>query len=89
MNGLEQVVRNLGAARLAAMAVVGAGVIVFFIFMTQRFNQPSMAMLYRGLDLNDSAAIVGQLDSMSVPYQLRGNGGEILVPTDQIGRAHV
>lgn len=84
MNGLEQVVRNLGAARLAAMAVVGVGVVVFFIFMTQRFNQPPMAMLYRGLDLNDSAAIVGQLDSMSVPYKLRGNGGEILVPTDRV-----
>ena len=84
MNGLEQIVRNLGAARLAAMAVVGAGVIAFFIFMTQRFNQPPMAMLYQGLDLSDSGAIVGQLESMNVPYQLRGNGGEVLVPSDQV-----
>ncbi len=84
MNGLVQVLRSLGAARLAVMGVVGVGVIAFFIFMAARFSQPQLALLYRGLDLDDSAAIVSQLESLNVPFELRGNGGEILVPKDQV-----
>ena len=84
MNGLVQVLRSLGAARLAVMGVVGVGVIAFFIFMAARFSQPQLALLYGGLDLDDSAAIVSQLESLNVPFELRGNGGEILVPKDQV-----
>ena len=66
------------------MGVVGVGVIAFFIFMAARFSQPQLALLYRSLDLDDSAAIVSQLESSNVPFELRGNGGEILVPKDQV-----
>ncbi|MGH7125825.1 MAG: flagellar basal-body MS-ring/collar protein FliF, partial [Stellaceae bacterium] len=42
--------------------------------------------LYADLDLKDSAQIVQKLDAMSIPYQLRSEGSQILVPADQVAR---
>jgi flagellar M-ring protein FliF len=77
---------RLGAGRLLAIAGVGVGMITFFVFLTTRLATPNMSLLYGDLDLKDSAQIAQKLDSMSVPYQLRGDGSQILVPGDQVAR---
>jgi flagellar M-ring protein FliF len=76
-------IRNLGPARLGVMGAVVLGMIGFFIFLATRLGSPSMVLLYGNLNTSDSSQIVGQLQSMSVPYELKKNGSEILVPGDR------
>ncbi|HEV3176061.1 MAG TPA: flagellar basal-body MS-ring/collar protein FliF [Stellaceae bacterium] len=81
-----QSIARLGATRLVAIVGVGAAMVAFFVFLTTRIATPAMSLLYADLDLKDSAQIVQKLDAMTVPYQLRGEGGQILVPADQVAR---
>src|SRR5690606_16747768 len=71
-------------ARIAAMAVVAVLMLGFFAFLIMRASTPLMAPLYSGLSLEDSAAIVAELQTQNVPYELRGEGDTILVARDRI-----
>lgn len=78
--------RNLGAMRLLIMTLVAAGFIAFFIYIATRLTTPGMTLLFADLNTADSGQIVAKLENMGVPYELRGNGNQILVPTDQVLR---
>lgn len=84
MNDLWGLVNRLGMARVAAMAVVAVLIMGFFVFLILRATSAPMAPLYSGLGLEDSAAIVAELRSANIPYELRGDGDTILVPRDRI-----
>ncbi|MBV8888477.1 MAG: flagellar M-ring protein FliF [Alphaproteobacteria bacterium] len=86
MNSLLQSLRNLGPVRLAAIAGVGIATLLFFGFLISRWSTPNMALLYGDLDLHDSSQVVAKLEAMNVPYQLKGDGAQILVPADQVAR---
>ena len=84
VNGLTQLFNRLGLQRIAAMAVVAALMLGFFAFLILRASTPQMAPLYTGLSLEDSSAIVAELQKQNVPNEIRGDGDTILVPRDQI-----
>ncbi len=84
MDGLLAFFNRLGLARVAAMAVIAVLMLGFFAFLIMRASAPSLAPLYSGLSLEDSSAIVSELQSQNVAYELRGDGDTILVPRDQI-----
>ena len=86
MNPLLLVVRNLGSVRLAGMAGVAVGLVVFFVYLTTRLAAPNLALLYSELDPSDSTQIAAQLDGMNVPYEVRSGGTQVLVPSDQVAR---
>jgi flagellar M-ring protein FliF len=81
-----ETIRNLGPIRLLTIAGVLAGVVGFFFFLMTRLTAPDMALLYNDLSTSDSGRIVAKLEASNVPYELRGNGGSILVPNDQVLR---
>ena len=83
MNGFFQLIRNLGPARLLTLALIMAGTIAFFYYLVNKVNTPEMGLLYSDLDLKDSGQIVQKLESLNVPYALRAQGSQILVPVDQ------
>eukprot|EP01036_Dinobryon_divergens_P014209 gene14209-19185_t len=84
VNGLTQLFNRLGMQRIAAMAVVAALMLGFFAFLILRASTPQMSPLYTGLSLEDSSAIVAELQKQNVPNEIRGDGDTILVPRDQI-----
>jgi flagellar M-ring protein FliF len=84
VNGLTQLINRLGLQRVAAMAVVAALMLGFFAFLIMRASTPQMAPLYTGLTLEDSSAIISELQKQNVPTEIRGDGDTILVPRDQI-----
>ena len=86
MNPVFNLIQSLGPARVIAMAGVAAGLIGFFIFLTARVTAPQMSLLYSGLETTDSSEIVAQLDSQQIPYEIRGNGAQIMVPDDMVDR---
>lgn len=83
METLILTLRNLGPARLGVMGAVVLGMIGFFIFLATRLGSPSLVLLYGDLNASDSAQITGQLQGMSVPYELKQNGSQIFVPGDR------
>ncbi len=89
MNPFIETLRNLGPVRLAAMAMVAAGILAFFVFLTSRLASPEMSLLYAELDGQDSGQIVARLEQLKVPYRLTGDGSQIFVPEDQVARLRV
>lgn len=78
--------RNLGAGRMMVTLGVIITVLGLFYFMTSRINAPTMSLLYSDLSLSDIGRIVTKLETSNVPYELRGNGTAVLVPSDQVAR---
>lgn len=89
MNDFLTSLRNLGPVRLGAVAAVGLATLAFFAFISSRLSTPQMSLLYNELDMRDSGQIVQKLEAMNIPYQLKNDGTQILVPADQVGRLRV
>jgi flagellar M-ring protein FliF len=79
-----QTLRNLGPLRLASLGAIGFALIAFFVFVVARMTSPGYGLLYSGLDPSDSSQIVQRLDAQNIPYQLKADGAEIMVPQDQV-----
>ncbi len=86
VNAFMQTLRNLGPARLGAIAIVGAGVLGFFIYLTTRLSQPNMELMYGDLQPADAAAIAKKLDDLKVPYKVDPTGTKVMVPQDEVGK---
>ena len=84
MESLTNLINRIGMPRLAAMAMVAVLMLGFFGFLIMRAQTPQMAPLYSGLSLEDSSAILTELQTLNIPYDLRGEGDTILIPRDQI-----
>jgi flagellar M-ring protein FliF len=84
VNSLMQTMRTLGPVRLAALGAVAFALIAFFVFVVARLTSPGYGLLYSGLDPADSASIVQRLDTQNIPYELKADGAEIMVPQDQV-----
>lgn len=89
MNAILQQLRNLGPVRLAIIGGVAVVLIGFFIFVMSRLSGPEMAVLYTDLNMQDASKVTQRLDQLNVPYQLRGDGTQILVATDQVSKARL
>jgi flagellar M-ring protein FliF len=86
VNGLIEFIKTLGPARVAAMGAVAAILVGVFAFIIFRVTAPQMTTLYNELTLEDSAAIVSQLESQGVQFELARQGASILVPNEQVAR---
>jgi flagellar M-ring protein FliF len=84
VNGLLQSLRNLGAMRLGLIAAALVGMAVFFVVVTNRITAPEMGLLFSDLDPKDAGQIVQKLEAQNIPYELRAQGTQIRVPTDQV-----
>jgi flagellar M-ring protein FliF len=84
VQGLVEFLRSLGAARVAAMAAVTVALVAFFAFLILRVTAPQMTPLFTDLTLEDSAAVVKELDHQAVAYELKNDGAIILVPKDRV-----
>jgi flagellar M-ring protein FliF len=89
MDALLQILRSIGTARLGAMAGVAVGLVAFFVFVATRLATPPLGLLYNQLEAVDSGQIVAQLQSQNIPFEVRNNGTEILVPSDQVGQLRI
>ena len=86
LSALLSSLRSLGTVRLAMIGGVGVVTLAFLIFMATRMGTPGYGLLYGDLDLKDSGQIVQKLEATNVPYQLKGDGTQVLVPIEQVAR---
>lgn len=86
MQGLVSFLRGLGASRLMAMVAVTAALISFFAFVIMRVTTPQMTTLFTDLSLEDSNAVIKDLERQAIPFEIRNDGAVIMVPKDKVTR---
>jgi len=84
VNGLLEQFAKFGAARLAAMLAVTLALVGFFGFVMLRMSQPAMSVLFTDLSTQDVSAIVKDLDTRGIRYELRSDGTTVLVAKDDV-----
>lgn len=89
MNSFAETLKQLGPARLAVMAAILVGLVLFFIFVSLRVSTPPMKLLYNELSSIDSGAIAAKLEENTIRYDVSADGSRIMVPEDQVGKARL
>ncbi len=86
MQGFADFIKSLGATRIGAMIAVTIALIGFFTFVILRVTTPQMTPLFTDLSVEDSNAIIKDLDRQGIAYELKNEGAIILVPKDRVTR---
>ena len=86
MNPLMQAFKDLNQMKLIAMIGTAVVLIAFFAFISLRVTSPNLTPIFSSLPLEDGAKIVAELDTQKIPYEIRANGSQILVPTDMVDK---
>lgn len=89
MDGLLQNLKNLGPAKLAAIAAALVVVAVFFGIMMSRMSGQEPQVLYSELDVQDANQIISQLQLMDIPFEVDAEGKTIKVAPTSIGKARM
>ena len=69
-----------------AMIAVTAVLIAFFAVVIMRVTTPQMTTLFTDLSVEDSSAIIKDLERQAIPFELRNDGAVIMVPKDKVTR---
>ena len=86
MSSFSNLVQSLGLMRLVALALVAAVLLGFFAYIGSRYGSEPKALLFSDVGVDDASKMIGTLDAMKVPYELRGDGSMIYVPQSQVLR---
>jgi flagellar M-ring protein FliF len=83
VNGVLEVLRRLGPQKLLALGAVTLALMGFFAFIIMRVTAPAMTTLFADMNLQDSSAVMKELEQRGVKYETRYDGATLLVPKDQ------
>ncbi len=86
MNAIVQNFREMNQMKIAALIGAAFVLIGFFTFLALRISAPVMTPLFSNVPMADGGRIVQELEAKGIPYELRANGSQIMVPTDQVNR---
>ncbi len=86
MTTMVQSLKEISQIKLAAMIGVAVVMIGFFAYISLRVAAPTFAPLYNSVPVEDGGKIVAELELQNVPYELRRNGTQIMVPSDQVDK---
>ncbi len=86
MNTMVQSFKDLSQIKIAALIGSAIVLIAFFTFIAMRISSPIYTPLYTNVPMEDGAKIVSELDAQGIKYELRANGTQILVPTEDVNR---
>ena len=87
MKSVLELVTKMGPARLTAMAAVTMTLIGFFAFVILRVSKPDMGVLFADLSIQDSSAVIRELDTRGIRYEAKGDAGQtIMAPRADLPR---
>lgn len=84
MEGIAQLLREMGPLKVSMLAAVGIILLVIFIALSLNLTTTHYAPLYTNLESRDVTHIVSELESRGIPYQLENNGSQISIPSDKV-----
>ncbi|HYJ75301.1 MAG TPA: flagellar basal-body MS-ring/collar protein FliF [Kineosporiaceae bacterium] len=76
--------RGFTTGQRTVLVVAAVGLVLGAVVLTRFAAQPSWGPLFSNLSASDASAVVDQLKSQGVQYQLTGGGSTILVPESQV-----
>ena len=88
MEGVIAAFRSLGPGRIMALFLGLAAVGAITTYMVGQVNKPGMALLYGGLNTQESGRIESFLSSQNIPHEVRTDG-TVYVAADQVGQARL
>src|SRR5258708_13312643 len=68
------------------MGAVTIALIGFFALLIMRVTAPTMVPLFTDLSLEDSSAIIKDLERQVIPFEMRNDGATLMVPKDRVSR---
>lgn len=86
MSSFSNLLQSLGPVRLVALGLVAAVLLGFFGYIGLRYSAEPKALLFSDVGVDDASKMIGALEAMKVPYELRGDGSMIYVPRSQVLR---
>jgi len=89
VDSLLETLKNIGAGRLALMLFTFFGLIVFFIYIAVRSNEPGMTMLYSNLSTADATEISAKLSVSRIAHKLNKDGTAVMVSQKEVGKARI
>jgi flagellar M-ring protein FliF len=78
--------KTLGATRIMAMGAVTIALMAFFAYLTLRVTTSPLVPLFTDLTVEDSSAIIKDLERQAIPYEIKNEGAVVMVPKDQVPR---
>lgn len=76
--------RQLGINQKISLILAFGGVLAGLMVLAFWSSRPQMRLLFGGLDAADMSDVVATLEEQGLEYELRGNGGSVYVPTDEV-----
>jgi flagellar M-ring protein FliF len=89
MNTMVQSLKEMGQVKMAMLVGVSVLLIGLFVLLSLRATSPVMSPLYSNVSVEDSGAIVEELEKQGIKYELSASGSQVLVPTDDVARLRV
>jgi flagellar M-ring protein FliF len=84
MSETAKLFKDMGATKLAIIALVTVAVFAAIIFFSINISKPAVVPLFSGLESGDSNKISAKLESMGVYYEVLNGGSQIMVPRDKV-----
>jgi flagellar M-ring protein FliF len=78
--------RGIGPARMGAMAGVAAALTGFFLYVFGMIAEAPKAILFSGLEAREATSVIAKLEALNIPYEQKGDGGTILIASDQVSK---
>ncbi|HEY4264432.1 MAG TPA: flagellar basal-body MS-ring/collar protein FliF, partial [Micropepsaceae bacterium] len=78
--------KGIGPARIGAMAGVAAALTAFFLYVFGMIAEAPKAILFSGLEAREATSVITKLEALNIPYEQKGDGGTILIPSDQVSK---
>jgi len=75
---------NRTMAQRMLLAGLATSLVAAFLVMIYFLNQPELRVLYTNMSQEDAARVVELLKASKTPYELRDNGGTVLVPAEAV-----
>lgn len=86
MDDLRTFLEQLGVAKLVVLLGTALISLGFLGYLMVQGAKPDMALLFGELDGADAGRIADRLESMGIEYEMRGDAGNIYVPTPRVAR---
>lgn len=75
---------KVGLVQKALLTAIVVACVITGILLTKWASRPDMRLLFGNLDLQESAQISDKISDLDIPYEIRGGGKSIYVPSDQV-----
>jgi flagellar M-ring protein FliF len=89
LGGFLEFLKGLGAPRLVAMLAVTLSLIGFFGFVALRVSDAGMVPVFSELTLQDSSAVIKELEAQNIRYETSRDGSTILVPSESVAQVRM